>query len=353
MEPEQPGTTTRRQLIRGGVVLAGAAAAGVATADPAAAAPTPMQTESVNVANAPTGLHNGGAGPALDLLGADGPGLVSRSQNRIGVFAVSGTAADPNEPFLPSGVFGLADQAPGVAGQGPVVGVLGRTEGGPIILDINEPFLPAGVFGHANQGVAVAGHSNDGVAVVGDADAGTGVIGHSDQGTGVFGHSSTATGVMGHSFGGTGIIGIHTEGAQPGPMDPNDPFTPAGVFGLADEGTGILGRSLDGTGIVGVSHQPGSPGVEARNLQQGGVGLQVEGRIVLSSVGQALIPKHQDVCHIVRPIVTPNSQVFVTLLDDPGADCSLQRVQLGNGAFDVFLTRKAKKAVRLLYLVTG
>jgi hypothetical protein len=231
------GSVGRRQILLGGVVLAGAATGVVASGEPAGADNgQPMVLGADNSATIPTSVSTQSATTlvartnAAQIPGGEAspPAAVyARGVSSFGLFARSDAAP---------GAIGFSTGNYGVIGHSLVSsGVWGLT-GTQFPIDPNEPNLGAGVFGLADDRFGVSGLSIEGTGVVGQ----RGLTVHIDPnnpalGAGVFGLADDAPGVVGQH----GIV----------PLDPNDPALGAGVFGLADDGIGVSALSRSGAGF--------------------------------------------------------------------------------------------------------
>ena len=190
--------------------------------------------------------------------------------------------------------------------------------------DPNTPDVGAGVFGFAEQGIGVRGRSGN-VGVLGT----SGVPNDPNEvllGAGVYGFAADAVGVRGRSGTGLGVLG--TTG-DPAPQDPNDVGLGAGVYGLSTDAA--------------------TPGMRAEH-RGGGVGLEVNGRTMLSTAGRNDVGANKISRRINHAAVRANSVVLVTLNTDPDG-IGLAYVRVGNGSFTVVLETVTPKSLSFSYLV--
>ena len=302
-QPESTETSeprsTRREVLRGGLLIAGAAAVARITSGGAktahAADGQPLVIGQTNSGNSPTTLVVPPGGALHGLSVTTFPG-------------------DPNDPgnldVVLSTLQGTSTFAVGVEGRSDTgTGVLGHV-GGALHTDPNQPIdIVAGVFGAGVDAVGVAGRSLLNSGVVGQ----TGGSFAGDPNENWFPYAGVS-----------GVAGV--------PGDPNMPDSFAGVFGYAWD--------------------PNSPGVLARSSNtDGGVALNVQGRALFSSAGTGTIPAGVDRVDVVHPSATATSTVLVTLSSDPVGGRRLKYVSSINGRFTVVLSSKAKVPVNFGYLV--
>ena len=286
--------STRREILRGGLLIAGAAAAAkvVGGAKPAHAADgQPLILGQPNDATSPTTLRT--------PIGTSG--LVVRYQD----------GADPNdlgEVFLHSALRGDALDSVGVVGNSlGQIGVLGQAAT-PVITDPNMP-ITAGVYGGSVEGIGVGGRSIQSIAVLGQAGIFSGVDPNNEP---------LLAAVVG--LGGLAL-------------DPNDPRNVYGIYGSATD--------------------PNSPGVFASNVATQGLALSVQGRALFSSAGTGSIPAGTNFTKVAHEAVTSSSIVLVTLSSDPIGGRRLKHVVVSDGSFDVVLSSKSKIAVEFGYLIVN
>ncbi|HYC56710.1 MAG TPA: hypothetical protein VEL28_17400 [Candidatus Binatia bacterium] len=291
----QESRSTRREILRGGLLIAGAAAAARVVTGGArqaqAADGTPLILGEENTAQTPTSL----------VIPPRVRGLVIGTE-----------LSDPNNPdpdFSPvSALRAAGGVSIGIEGTSTSrIGVLGQS-GGALVTDPNE-VLRYGVYGASVDAIGVGGRSIDSVGVLGR----TGGDLHLDPN---------------ESFPVAGIVGLAGF-----PNDPNDVRDLAGVFGYAQD--------------------PNNPAVLARNSTIDGLALNVEGRASFSSAGQGTIPAGVDRVEVAHPAVTASSIVLATLSSDPVGGRRLKFVEVGDGAFTVVLSGKAKVPVDFGFLVVN
>jgi len=327
----QDTRSTRREILRGGLLIAGAAAvarvAGGGPKEAQAASGSPLILGQPNDATSATTLT---VSPGVS-------GLV-----------VSSSSIDPNQP---DGTVEAVSALRGIGGDG--VGVHGTTTtgvgvfGSSINTDPNQPVNGIGVFGssiNTDPNMPLSG-----IGVFGQ--AGTSISTDPNQPifAGVYGSSVEAIGVGGRSLENYGVLGQTGESPV---LDPNQVFPFAGIIGLGGS-TGDPNTPNDFAGVIGFTADPNMPGVLAWNSTADGLALNVQGRALFSSAGTGTIAAGSDRVSISHPAVTSSSIVLVTLSSDPIGGRRLKFARVKGGGFDVVLSSKAKTPVSFGFLVVN
>jgi hypothetical protein len=201
--------------------------------------------------------------------------------------------------------------------------------------------------------------------VSGESVTGTGVLGHtieagsvavsgvSTQGVGVQGGSHSGAGVQGNSQYGTALQGGNVSETKPA------------VQGWAQNGqTGVMGVSTSlenieeiqsprGVGVFGVSDRAGGRGVLARSRD--GIGLEVKGRVRLSTSGRVVVPAaSSEVLVTPRCEVSPSAIVLATAQSDPG-DTAVRWVEVdaGRNRFVIHMRRAVASDAVVAWVLLG
>jgi hypothetical protein len=178
------------------------------------AAPTNIQTETVNNAAAATTLAAATSGVGWTVTNSGGQSIVggTSSSTFVGVkgnsktsYGVVGTSVDIGAAGVQGtsndgyGVYGLSSSGPGVFGNSQNVGVTGLSVGN------------NGVNGQSTSGKGVYGRSTSGSGVEGFSSSSYGMAAYSSSSIAVFA-SSTNFAVQGNTTGGIGVYGSSTSG---------------------------------------------------------------------------------------------------------------------------------------------
>ncbi|HYC00586.1 MAG TPA: hypothetical protein VEC57_15740 [Candidatus Limnocylindrales bacterium] len=285
--------STRREILRGGLLIAGAAAVGRVAGEPRAAHAADGSALLIGRVN---------SGSSITTLRVPGqvPGLV-----------VTHDTVDPNSPpdfTFTSALRGDGGSSIGVEGNSASsIGVLGQT-GTPFLSDPNSP-IQIGVYGASIEAIGVGGRSLHGF------------------------------GVLGQTGGDLAI-------------DPNEEMPVSGIIGLA----GFSGDPNDPgnlAGVVGFAMDPNMPGILARNSSVDGLALDVRGRASFSSAGKGTVPAGADRVAVDHRSVSASSIVLVTLSSDPIGGRRLKHVEVADGGFTVVLSGRAKVPVNFGFLVVN
>ena len=136
---------------------------------------------------------------------------------------------------------GIASDADGTAGEGPVISGNNGNEG-----DGGGGTTGGGTTGTGTTGTGTTGTGTTGTGTTGTGTTGTGTTGTGTTGTGTTGTGTTGTGTTGTGTTGTGTTGTGTTGTG---------TTGTGVAGTGVAGTGVAGTGTAGTGTTGTEDE--------------------------------------------------------------------------------------------------
>lgn len=266
------------------------------------------------------------SGPGVVAISNTGPGLTAQSSSPTNVALAGQWTGDPSSSTPHSGVFGSSNgNAPGIHGQSPQVGVLGRS-------------------GPPNGGDPLG----NGVGVRGESAGGPGVLGRSLTGAGVSGVGQQGPGVRGQSQTGPGVIGF-ANATNPGVVGEAS-ASRAGVNGHAATGQPAIHgiNESGGPAVLGTASQANGRGVVAENLA-GAIALDVIGKARFATAGVAVIPADDSAVPVTAPVDPATSIVLVTPLADTERRAIF--VRLAPGSFTINIDDKSHPPIPVAWLL--